>query len=170
MEVFEHYLNSHPDRNFAEYILKGLSTGFRVGYSYTRSRKLRSRGFNHPSCLANQGEVAAHIVAEVSAGRLVGPIPQMFHSKVHTSPMGLVPKGHRSGRWRLIVDLSSPHQANVNDGISEDWCSLQYASLDDALRLICHLGPGCQLVKMDLKNAYCIIPVHPDDQHLLGIS
>ena len=84
--------------------------------------------------------------------------------------MGLVPKGHNTGRWRLIVDLSSPRWASVNDGISEDLCSLRYASLDDALRLICHFGLGCQLVKMDLKDAYRVVPVHPDDQHLLGIS
>ena len=130
VEVFEGYLKSHPDRNFANYILRGLSTGFRVGHSYTRLRKLRSRGCNHPSCLANQGVVAAHF------GRSFG----------------------WSSGWTNPADVSQqgPHKSNgvSNDGISEDLCSLQYASLDDALRLICHLGPECELVKMDLKNAF----------------
>ena len=84
--------------------------------------------------------------------------------------MGLVPKGHNTCRWRLIVDLSSPRRASVNDGNSKELCSLRYALLDDALRLICHFGPGCHLVKMDLKDAYRVVSVHPDDQHLLGIS
>ena len=110
--------------------------------------------------------MAAHISAEVSAGRLVGPIPRMFHDRVHTSPMGLVPEGHNTGRWRVIVDLSSHQRASV----SKDLCLLRYALLDDVFRLICHFGPRHQLVKMDLKDAYRVILVHPDDQYLLGIS
>ena len=69
----------------------------------------------------------------------------------------------------MIVDLSSPAPNSVNHGIPKDWCSLSYASMDDALQLIRTLRPGCQLLKMDLKNAYRVVPVHPDDQHLLGI-
>ena len=29
-------------------------------------------------------------------------------------------------------------------------------------------GPGTELVKMNLKDAYRVIPVHPQDLHLLG--
>ena len=54
VEAFARYPSSHPHKNFAEYILGGLSMGFRIGYSY-QSNKLRSRGCNHPSCLANRG-------------------------------------------------------------------------------------------------------------------
>ena len=32
------------------------------------------------------------------------------------------------------------------------------------------LGQGTQLVKIDLKDAYRIVPVHSDDYHLLGIT
>ena len=169
VQSFRQCLQSHPDRQFAEYVTNGLTNGFRIGYSF-QSHKLRTRGRNHPSCMANQVVVSSHITTELAAGRLVGPIPVCFHGMVQTSPMGLVPKGHNTGKWRLIVDLSCPPQFSVNDGIEEDLCSLRYASLDDAVRLISHLGPGCQLVKLDLKDAYRVIPVHPDDQHLLAVS
>jgi hypothetical protein len=82
--------------------------------------------------------------------------------------MGLVPKPH-SSKWRLIVDLSFPRNGSINDGISSAFCSLQYASISDAVELIKHLGRGTELVKMDLANAYRIVPVHPEDQPLLGI-
>ena len=26
------------------------------------------------------------------------------------------------------------------------------------------------LIKLDLKHAYCIVPVHPDDHQLLGVT
>ena len=32
------------------------------------------------------------------------------------------------------------------------------------------IGPGALLAKIDVKEAYRNIPVHPDDRHLLGMS
>ena len=70
----------------------------------------------------------------------------------------------------MICDLSSPAGASINDGISSNLCSLQYATVDDAVKLIQQLGRGSQLVKLDIKYAYRIVPVHPDDYHLQGIK
>ena len=44
-----------------------------------------------------------------------------------------------------------------------------YASVDNAAHIIQHLGQGAQLVKVDLKDMYRVITVHPHDHHLLGI-
>ena len=100
------------------------------------------------------------IQAEVTAGFLVGPLPASWSVHlVHSSPLGLVPKTH-SDRWRTIIDLLSPSGKSVNDGIDPA------ASLDNAVDLVRGLGVGTQLVKMDLRDVYCIVPVHPDDQHL----
>ena len=68
------------------------------------------------------------------------------------------------------MDLSSPDGASVNDGIEPDFCSLMYASVDSTVTVIQKLGQGTRLVKMDLKDAYWVIPVHPDDHLLLGDS
>ncbi len=57
----------------------------------------------------------------------------------------------------------------MNDGIAEDLCSLQYSSVDNAVQFITSLGQGTQLVKLDLKDAYRILPIHPQDHHLPGI-
>ena len=35
--------------------------------------------------------------------------------------------------------------------------------------LVLQMGPGASLVKADIKEAYQIIPVHPEDRQLLGI-
>ena len=39
-----------------------------------------------------------------------------------------------------------------------------------AIEHILRLGTGTQLVKLDMKDAYCIVPLHPQDHHLLEIS
>ena len=85
------------------------------------------------------------------------------------SPFGVIPKRNRPGKWRLIVDLSSPHDHSVNDAISKDLSSISYTSLDDAATFIQHLGPGCLLAKLDLKEAYRAVPVHPADQPRLAV-
>ena len=100
---------------------------------------------------------------------MVGPLPTAMTDVVHCSPTGLVPKGRESGQWRMIVDLSYPSGRSVNDGIAPPLCSLKYASVDDALRFITRLGRNTLLLKVDLKSAYRIVPVHPRDRHLLGI-
>ena len=159
---------SHPDRLFADYIFKGLSEGFRIGFS-RGSICLHSRTSNHPSALANQEVVQQRITEEVAAGRLHGPLPQQLASLVHTSPMGLVPKAHQSNKWRLIVDLSHPSGSSINDGIDPELSSVKYSSVDNAVSIIMALGKGAELVKLDIKDAYRIVPVHPSDYHLLGI-
>ena len=35
---------------------------------------------------------------------------------------------------------------------------------------ILELGCGTQLAKIDIKDAFRLIPVHPTDRHLLGIG
>ncbi len=70
----------------------------------------------------------------------------------------------------MIVDLSYQPGLSVNDGINREMCSLQYASVDQAVALVSQLGQGTQLAKLDLKDAYRIVPVHPQDHYLLGIS
>lgn len=163
------FLSSHPDTAFANYIQEGLISGFRIGFNPALSQ-LRSQVSNHPSVLANKRIVDERIAAEVAAGRLCGPLPQNLAGMVHVSPMGLVPKSHQPNKFRLIVDLSHPTGSSVNDGILPRLCSLQYASVDMAVKMVRQLGIGTQLVKLDIKDAYRIIPVHPADHHLLGIS
>ena len=66
------------------------------------------------------------------------------------------------------MDLSSPKNSSVNDGIDATLSSLSYASIDHLSALI--LGRGAMLVKADIKEAYHMIPVHPQDQRLLDIQ
>lgn len=125
---------------------------------------------NHPSASANPIVVREYINAEVEAGRLVGPVRESLVPLLKTSPIGLVPKSHQVDRWRMIVDLSFPHNHSVNAGISEELSSITYSRVDDAVQCILELGVGTELVKIDLKNAYRIIPVHPQDHHLLAVE
>ena len=66
--------------------------------------------------------------------------------------------------------LSSPEGQKVNDRIQPDLCSLTYVSVDDAARIIVQAGRGALLAKVDIKSAYWLVPVHPEDRLLLGMA
>ena len=83
--------------------------------------------------------------------------------------LGVIPKSH-FGKWHLVVDLSYPKQKSVNDGILKKLCSLTYITIDDAVRKIVQLGPGTELAKIDVKGAFCLVPVNPLDCHLLTME
>lgn len=72
------------------------------------------------------------------------------------------------GRARLITDLSRPLDDSGNNHISRTEFNLNFCSVDDTIRIISKFGIGALMAKMDLKHAFCLIPVHPSHWHLLG--
>ena len=63
------------------------------------------------------------------------------------------------------LDLSSPEGSSVNDGIEKELRPLQ--CVDEVVDTILKLGPGTELAKIYIQNAYRIVP---DDRHLLGMK
>ena len=57
----------------------------------------------------------------------------------------------------------------MNDSLSSDHSSVCYATTQDAIHHIKTFGPGCFLAKTDIKNAFQIVPVRPQDYNLLGM-
>ena len=91
---------------------------------------------------------------------------EMAYLQCH--PLGVVPKKH-SSEWRTIYHLSYPDGDSINNHIPKDPYALQYVRVDDAIRILKSLGPGSFMAKTDLKSAFRLIPIRPDDWHLLGI-
>jgi len=118
---------------------------------------------------SQQSEVIdATLKEECSAGRILGPFDQPPLSNFHTSGLGLVSK--HDGGWRIIYYLSAPFAHSINDYINPQSYSLSYRTTDNAYTILNKLGPGALLMsKIDLKNAFRLIPVRPDGWNLLGI-
>ena len=98
------------------------------------------------------GEVVEKYLGEErEAQRVLGPFKRSLFPEVHVSPFGVIPKADPR-KWRLILDLSSPHGNSVNDGIAKELCSLSYVSVDDIATRVLKLGRGAQVAKFDLKD------------------
>ena len=74
------------------------------------------------------------------------------------------------GGWRTICHLSAPHNSGVNDFIDPDVFTLTYCSVDDTYAIVNSLGAGALMSKIDLKNAFRLIPAQPRDWNLLGMQ
>ena len=98
---------------------------------------------------------------------LPGPFHKVDIPDTHISRFGVIPKQHKPNKWRLIMGLSHPIEFSVNYGISKELCSLSYITVDTAIDHIIELGPRTLLAKMDIKSAFCLLPMHPSDRHLL---
>ena len=162
-------LKSHPDKEFTTYITVGIAQGFRIGCSRL-SIKLKACKHNLLSASEYPQVVEEYLANELEHGRIAN-ITDMPHAEhhVHVSPFGVIPKKHKPGRWRLIFDLSAPDGASVNDGVSKVDSSLSYVSIDDITQCILDCGQGALLAKMDVKEAFRNIPIHPDDRPLLAM-
>lgn len=162
-------LEGHPDAVLATYVLNGIYNGFHIGFD--RSKRCKPSRSNMKSALDNAGVVGQYLEEEVRLGRIVGPIPLAWvPAGTQLSPIGVIPKSNQPGKWRLIVDLSSPHGQSVNDGIEPHLCTVEYLRMDEVLGRIAASGRGTQLAKMDIASAYRMVPVHPDDRPLLAVQ
>lgn len=113
--------------------------------------------------------VDTKIKKELEAHRLAGPFQFPPFAPFRISPLGIVPK-KTPGQFRLIQHLSYPKGSSVNDGIASEHSTVSYATIDDAIHLIKQAGPGCFLAKTDIKNAFRLLPILPNDYSLLGMQ
>ena len=131
---------------------------------------LRSMASNMFSATLHPKPIAEYLANELKLNRMLGPFnkdDKVFRS-VHVNRFGVIPKGHGTGKWRLITDLSYPSGSSVNDGIDPSHCSLRYTSVEEVAEAAAHLGRSTLLAKVDIEAAYRLMPVHSDDRWLLG--
>ena len=140
----------------------------RIGFQ--RGFPLRSARENLQSAALHPRVISDYLHKECRLGRMLGPYDDIEHlPPLQISRFGVIPKGHGTGEWRLITDLSAPHGASVNDGIDPEFTSLQYLRVDEVAARVTHVGVGALLVKVDIEAAYRQVPVHPQDRPLQAL-
>ena len=120
----------------------------------------------HAAALEHPGIIDEYLQKECSMGRMLGPyspesLPPLPELQINR--FGVIPKGHNTGKWRLITDLSFPPDGSVNDGIAPELCLLTYTSVEQVAEVEAELGNGALLAKIDIESAYRLVPVHQQD-------
>lgn len=147
------------------YVVSGIKNGFRTFYNGPRnfSRFVP----NLPTALNKPHEVDKIILKEHQKDFIMGPFDKAPLENFVCSPIAIIPK--KDNTYRFIHNLSYPKKGDsINNFISHDDSTVQYETIDDVIRLVQKFGKGALMAKIDIKNAFRILPMHPDDFHLLG--
>ena len=155
-------LTHHPDQDLVRFLIDGFSHGFSLGVHGVISQGCTP---NLRSARDNPNAVTLAISKEIARGHTHGPFHAPPFPRFHASPIGIVDK--KDGSHRLILDLSNNHAGSVNEGISIDEFAVSYCSFDDAVSMVLAVGPTPFMAKVDIKHAFRLCPVHPDEWPLL---
>lgn len=169
-------LKHHPDQKFVKYLCDGLKNGFDTLISALPSDNKICK--NLMSAQSQPEEVDKLIEKELFNEFIEGPFKSPPFHNFRVSPIGIAERKY-SGKKRLIIDLSSPHDTgredvktcnSINSLIDKDMCSLTYVKIDDAIRHIKNKGRGAILCKTDICNAFKLLPIRPDQMPFFMIK
>ena len=147
----------------------GLREGFIVGYP-TISRVQSPP--NSTTIALYTSEFNDVVNKEISKGRYIGPL--LFSDITNligpfqTSPLSMIPKPSRLGKFRLIQNFSFPIEVSpcfpspsINHAIDTALFPCTWGKFSTIYLLISHLPPGSQAATQDVAEAYHTIPLHP---------
>ena len=164
--TWRHFLEDYSDKHITDY----LEFGWPINHD--RVTPLQATLVNHPSATNYSADIEHYIAVERANRALAGPFQGPPTSPFHISPLMTKPK--RDSRYRrVIMDLSWPKGAAVNDGIDakqyiDGPMEVTLPTADYMADRILQLGPGAWLYKTDLARGYRQLRVDPWDWTLLG--
>ena len=160
--ILKQHLQNHPDPNFVKYLIDGLNYGFHTGIHPLPEKTLECKNLLSAT---SQPEITSKLIqSEVDKGFLIGPLDSMPFEIYRVNPIGIA-EGKYSKKKRLIVDLSAPHNDEnnkcLNELIDKEDFSLNYVTIDHAIKTIKQSGTGSWLCKTDISDAFKLLPIHP---------
>ena len=150
---FEAELRSHANPAWVQELLKGINNGVSLGYHGQTCQHIPHNlvsAFKHPHVIDEE------LNKEITAQRIPGPFDTPPAQTLQCSGVGVVPK--KTGDWQMIMHLSAPAEISINE------FTLHYSTIDDAVRMITKLGRNTLLAKVDIKSAFCTVPVRLEDR------
>ena len=110
--LWKHLLSNYWDQQ----LLQFLEFGFPIGFN--RNCPLYHDGSNHTSALQYPEDIDKYLEEEIQFGAIAGPFSVNPIDNCHMSPMMTRAKTDSKNR-RVIIDLSWPRNASVNDGVGK---------------------------------------------------
>ena len=108
---------------------------------------------------------------ELAKGHYIGPFPfskiEASLGPFQTSPLLLIPKPGKPGKFRLIQNFSFPIEVSprfpnpsINQVVTEEFFPCTWGKFSIIYLLISHLPAGSQVATRNVAEAYRTIPLH----------
>ena len=140
------FLQGYPT-HLNESLQKGFTEGFQLHFQGPVTGHFSD---NLVSAINNPEIVDNKLAKEIHAGRIIGPFDQPPLDNLRVSPLGVIPK-KQPGEFRMIHRLSFPQGGSVNDFIPQEFCSVNYATVDNEVQIIRRLGKGVLWLRLMLQ-------------------
>ena len=114
IDAWRSYLQDYSDHNLVDFLAYGWPI------NCTMEAMLQPTFHNHPSAQQFMQDIYFYIDTEMGFGALGGPYASQPFTYMQLSPLMTKPKKDSAHR-RVIMDLSWPPMASVNDAIRGDW-------------------------------------------------
>ena len=161
-------LEDYEDKEVVEWLKYGWPTG-RLPTMTPPHKSAK----NHKGATEFPQDMIKYISKEIQHGAVMGPYNKIpFESTVGISPLSSRPKKGSSDR-RVILDLSFPPGAAINEGMIKDNylgfpAVIKFPKTDELALRIFNLGRGCWMFKVDLSRYFRQLPLDPGDYPLIG--
>lgn len=154
---------SHKYPTLVKQIQHGFDAGIQpVARTYTPN--------NSPSILAHAVPFANIVENEFKKGRYFGPFSktevEYRLGPFQTSPLAIIPKPGKPGKFRIVQNFSHPHTASaasssVNSAIDSSLYPCTWGTFATVCLVIARLPPGSEAAVRDVAEAYRTVPVAP---------
>jgi len=156
-----------PDRAITTAIVGICQYGVRIGYE--GPAQPTTIHLNLSSAMLDASLVSSDIEKELQMNRLQGfdefnALPANYIA----SPLGLTDKADSSKRRIHHLSYAVPGLISINSGIPEEYGTITYSSIKNAINSVQLFGKNCILIKRDFESAVSHIPVSPLNCPLLG--
>uniref|UniRef100_A0A0W0G4R0 Uncharacterized protein n=1 Tax=Moniliophthora roreri TaxID=221103 RepID=A0A0W0G4R0_MONRR len=170
-------------QDLAESIKHGFNVGIiPIQHTFTPANNIRTN--EHQTAFENI------VKNELRLRRWLGPYPQCVIEAVlgpfQTSPISMVPKPGKPGKFRLVQNFSYPHKplscditntthhftntplpapiliSSINSSIDSTLYPCLWGTFATTCRLLWSVPPGSQRAVRDVSEAYRMIPLHPN--------
>ena len=126
---------------------------------------------NHHSAINFESAVSDYIDKEIALGAILGPFDEIGH----TPPPSTVPPFSQGQKRRVILNLSYPTGASLNDAVATDFFddksfTLRFPTIDDIVDKIRLTKGTVMLSKIDVARAFRNLRVDPVDAFKFGIQ
>jgi len=146
-----------------ELVCRDLTSGADIGCR--GSFRLASRSGNAPSALEFPREVTDAVASWVAAGFAIGPF-SAEETPADVKVNGIMTRPKPNGAVRIILNLSAPRGAAVNEGIDLAEFPATMSSTGKWLAVLVAAGRGAFMIKMDWADAYKHVHVREEDVRL----
>ena len=168
LDAWRHHLKDYHDQRLLQY----LTYGFPL--SINNPSNLHNTDVkNHHSAMQFPAAIQQYLTKEVQLGAMLGPFPLIDYDDFHCSPLLTRPKD--GNKRRVILDLSYPRGASVNDAVTRDRFddlefTLTFPTIDNIVDQIKATQGRVLLAKIDVARAFRNLRVDPADAFKFGLK